>query len=142
MLEHGNPSLNVKHIGIPLRKYGVATYGQVWYTTHYNSEERQSYKSYSDARILIPDHFGYDHHEQIGELFTVPTYLILTKHDRLVYEEAWKPPIPTRWGKDDFAKLEADPSAYLEYGNGEFEVWRIWPVFPRSPEWAEMLYER
>jgi len=111
----------VTHIGQGLRRYAIAIHGQVWY---YHSPVPID-PTYPNPPVLIPDHFGYQQYKTIGESVSESVYFVLTKLDRVLYEEIWKPPIPTRWSREDFDELEHDPTADKLYSNGEFDVWYI-----------------
>ena len=114
-------SAKVTNIGRGLRRYAIAINGQVWY---HNSPVPID-PTYPNPPVLILDHFGYQQYKTIGESVDESAYLLLTQMDRVLYEEIWKPPIPTRWSREDFDKLEQDPTVDKLYSNGEFDVWYI-----------------
>jgi hypothetical protein len=134
---HGENLLTM-HLGTPLGKYLVAAYGTSWvfgeqqgvvFRPSEREMETTHWDAYSEGDIRMPDHFGYDKgYKTIGEFVDRPYYLIVTKHDELRYEEAWKPPIPTRWGKEDFDRLSQDEYVRLEYSNPDFTVYKIYPA--------------
>ena len=115
-------STKITHIGgASLYRFGVAEHGVYWFHTSKVPLD----PSFPIPPVRIPDHFGYQYYENIGQSVAENTYLALTKLDWILYEEIWKPPVPTRWGKEDFDELEHDPTADKLYSNGEFDVWYI-----------------
>jgi len=121
IINYRDSFVKVTNIGQGLYRYAIAIHGQDWY--HHSPVPIDP--TYPKPPVLIHDHFGYQQYKTIGESVSESSYLVLTKLDRVLYEEIWKPPIPTRWSREDFDKLEHDPTADKLYSNGEFDVWYI-----------------
>jgi len=71
----------------------------------------------------IPDHFNYTVNNRLGESYTTDKYAFITQIDRQIYDTVWKE--VGRFHKEDFERLENDPSAGKLYSNGEANVWYI-----------------
>lgn len=122
--QNSNHDSPVVHMGTSYRKFLIAAYGRIWYENHVIP----AWMKYLESPIGIPDHFGYDQGRYLGEFFVVPTYMLITEYDRVLYKEVWKPPIPTRWGDDDFARLETDPTVKLLHENEGMSIYLILPA--------------
>jgi len=121
LVNHRDLSTKPTYTGTSLYRFSVAEYGIYWF----HSSPAPLDPTFPKPPVRIPHHFGYPHHETIGESVTENVYLVLAKLDWVLYEEVWKPPIPTRWGREDFARLENDPTLDRLYANGEFDVWFV-----------------
>lgn len=73
--------------------------------------------------VTFSDHFGYDEYATIGEEYSDDKYVGITKFDRIIYNTVWS--IVDRFNKEDFEKLEEDPTVDRLYANGELNVYYI-----------------
>jgi len=81
------------------------------------------------ATEAIPSHFGYKEFASISETFDFQDrYLLISEAGRvfamMLPENARH--MTAEDTEDDFARLRADPAAAQIYGNGDFEVWRVY----------------
>jgi len=130
IFNYRDPATKSTYTGTSLYRFAVA--GRGIYQVHQGPTPFDP--TFPNPPTYIPDHFGYQSHETIGESVTESVYLVLTEYDRVLYEEVWKSPIPTRWEREDFAMLENDPTADRLYANGEFDVWFVRPLTSTIPK--------
>jgi hypothetical protein len=75
----------------------------------------------SSRIIQAEDHFGYNEYITIGEQYSNPLLLNITKLDRIIYGTVWD--IAGRFKNGDFVKLDNDFSANKLYENGEYSAY-------------------
>ncbi|MFW5895198.1 MAG: hypothetical protein ACOCT9_00490 [archaeon] len=75
---------------------------------------------------IVPDHFGYNESNILGNQYDEEKYLIISELDRITYEkihpdyeEYW------RFTLEDYEKLEKDHSVVRIYDNGEYNTYII-----------------
>jgi len=124
LIDNSNPETKVAHLGVPLNHYVMTIYGKRFYSTHPEFHKvTRRHPKYEEITI----HLGYNTHDTMYDVFDEPTYLVVFKSDRLLYETAWKPTIPSRWTREDFERLEKDPTSVMVFQNSDVTVYRILP---------------
>lgn len=72
----------------------------------------------------IADHFNYPRYATLGESFEGDRYVIVRSNFiKMIYTELY--PQLHRFTKDDFSRLELDPSANFLYNNSDTQVWYV-----------------
>lgn len=114
LVEEGNPNSKALSLGTaPLYRYAHALLGTL----------RKNYPQ-QDEKEVVPDHFNYGQYATLGESFKGNRYMMSReKFIEIVYTELWDK--LGRFNRNDFARLELDPSVDKLYSNEEMEVWYI-----------------
>lgn len=112
LVQHGNSSTDVHSLSQADRiAYEVAAELQL---TEY---------SYFEPSRRIPDHFGYNTHQFLGELLASDAYFTLFEFDRMNYVELWAE--SGIFTVNDFMHLNLDSSAAKILESGDASVYRI-----------------
>ena len=75
--------------------------------------------------LRVPHRFGHTEHPTLGKWYANDTYLVLNKHDMLLYVEVFPEIAEFRFCPADFEKLEQDPGVAKLYSNGGLDIYFI-----------------
>jgi hypothetical protein len=108
------------------REFGLAEFEikySRFYEAQYGTVEEKPY-----VGTTPPPHFNYTRYERLGQSYTDPTYLSVTRFGRVLYPGAF-PDYRERWRftPTDFERLERDRSVSQVYTNGDYDQYLIRP---------------
>lgn len=99
---------------------------QLWRFQHYYGVDSPGRSMPKINFAQLPSHFGYDEHVNIAEALSLQDeYIAILPPDRIA-PLVRRTPGFAQWTKEDFIKLNSDPTTNKVYSNGEFEVWRVY----------------
>jgi len=78
--------------------------------------------------IVMPYHFGYNEHDELGYWYSQQTYLLVDQADRVFFQEVLPEMQAARFTPEDFDKLDQDPSVEKIYSNGGLDIYVVTPT--------------
>lgn len=107
---HRNEQISIDQLGIPLITFSDAIYGI----------GKNTYNVPNSGTIPL-DHFGYNNHSTLAEIYKDNKYLIITQLGRISYPGLY-PDYKDYWrfNQNDFNRLSNDSTVIKMYSNGDF----------------------
>ncbi len=84
---------------------------------------------YGKGRSLIPEHFGYNRYNLVGEIFSKPRYFIMGRAVWSFYDatisgrmQYW------RWLPSEYVRMKVDPTVAIVYSSNDISIYWITPL--------------